>query len=381
MRILFLDQTGKIGGAELVLLDNAKFYRDTSLVALFEDGDFRHLLEKNGVSTVVLSQKKINFKKGSSIFRGILNIFTIFHLISKILFIEKEYDLIYANTLKSFVLAAIANLISRKPLVFHLHDILSVEHFGLVNCWIIVQLSNLCARKVITVSQAARAAFIAAGGNERLIEVVYNGFDHITYDLPSSVGLLVRNELRIEDKFIVGCFSRLGHWKGQHILIEALNSCSENVVAILVGGNFFGVEDYVDSLHKRVIELGLSERVYFLGFRSDVPQLLQACNIVVHTSVLPEPAGRVLVEALLAGKPLIATQGGGTDELVDRDVTGYLISPSDPQALARTIQHCIDNPQATQEIAQNARTVATERFSLETMYSQIDRILTEVLQS
>jgi glycosyltransferase involved in cell wall biosynthesis len=382
VNILFLDHTGKIAGAELVLLDIARHYRQHSHVLLFEDGPFSPLLQSQNISVSVASQTPILFRRDSNFLDALKTLTSLAQPLRQTLQLSQNHTLLYANTLKAFVIGAAACLLSRRPLIFHLHDILSAEHFSPINQKVIIWLSNHIAKKVITVSQAAKTAFIEAGGRSDLIEVVYNGFDPTCYQVLPETALALRQQLNLPDHaFVIGSFSRLSPWKGQHILLQALAQCPDHVIALLVGDSLFGEESYAEQLKAQVKNLNLQNRVHFLGFRSDVPNLMAACHLLVHTATAPEPAGRVLVEALLAGKPLIATQGGGTDELVERDVTGYLIPPGDPQALARSIQYCIDNPQATQHIAQSARAIATERFSLEAMYSQIDRILTEVLQS
>ena len=101
------------------------------------------------------------------------------------------------------------------------------------------------------------------------------------------------------DRFVIGHFSRLSPWKGQHILLEALVHCPADVVAILVGDALFGEQDYVQTLKAQVESLGLQNRVHFLGFRSDIVPLMHACDVVAHTSTAPEPFGRVIAEAML----------------------------------------------------------------------------------
>ena len=85
---------------------------------------------------------------------------------------------------------------------------------------------------------------------------------------------------------------------------------------ILVGDALFGEQDYVKQLHQQIEELQLQNRVKFLGFRNDIPLLMAACDLVAHTSTSPEPFGRVIVEAMLSGTPVVAAASGGAVELV-----------------------------------------------------------------
>ncbi|MGB6298840.1 MAG: glycosyltransferase family 4 protein, partial [Rivularia sp. (in: cyanobacteria)] len=180
MKILFLDQSGKPGGAELCLIDIAKPYQDNCLVGLFADGSFKDLLAKNQIPVQVLTNQAIQVKKESSLSQGLASIAQLAPLIAKVVKIARNYDLIYANTQKALVVGAIASIFSRRPLVFHLHDILSPEHFSKTNRNISVTLAN-CASLVIVNSEASKKAFIEAGGKAELVEIVYNGFDPQKY--------------------------------------------------------------------------------------------------------------------------------------------------------------------------------------------------------
>jgi glycosyltransferase involved in cell wall biosynthesis len=181
------------------------------------------------------------------------------------------------------------------------------------------------------------------------------------------------------DLFIVGHFSRLAHWKGQHVLLEALSYCSADVVAVLVGEALFGEEAYVERLQELVQRLALGERVKFLGFQSDVYPVMQVCNLVAHTSVAPEPFGRVIVEGMLCGLPVVASQAGGAIEIVEHGKTGWLCPPNDAQKLAEIIMTCRNQPERSQAIAMQGQRMAQERFNLRTTQQQMDRLLGEML--
>jgi glycosyltransferase involved in cell wall biosynthesis len=167
----------------------------------------------------------------------------------------------------------------------------------------------------------------------------------------------------------------LSPWKGQHILIEALTYCPKEVTAILVGDALFGEQDYVQQLHKQVAELGLEDRVKFLGFRSDIPQLMAICDLVAHTSTAPEPFGRVIVEAMLCGRPIVAAQSGGAIELIEPGINGFLVPPGKPHQLAEVINTCHNQPEYTIAIAQSAYEIASRRFH----QTNIDRQIADLL--
>ncbi|OYE04089.1 glycosyltransferase family 4 protein [Nostoc sp. 'Peltigera membranacea cyanobiont' 232] len=375
MRIFFLDQSGKPGGAELCLIDIAKPYSHHALVGLFADGPFKDLLQQNHIPVEVLATQAIPVRKESSLVQGLKSLGQLAPLITKVIKKAREYDLIYANTQKALVVGALASFFSRRPLVYHLHDILSTEHFSQTNLRIAINLANRFASLVIANSQASKIAFIQAGGCSDIIEVVYNGFDPKNYQTDEYDISKLQEKLGLEGKFVVGHFSRLAPWKGQHILIDALAKCPQEVIAILVGDALFGEQDYVQKLHQQVAELGLENRVKFLGFRSDIPQLMAACNLVAHTSTSPEPFGRVIVEAMLCGKPVVAAKAGGVMELVEHGLNGFLVTPGEPQELAQVIITCLQETEITATIANNAKTTASRRFDVATINQQIAQLL------
>ena len=375
MKILFLDQSGKLGGAELCLLDIAKPYRDRSLVCLFADGEFKDLLAIHQIPVQVLAAQPLQIRKQSGFVQGLSSLGSILPLVAQVVKYARASDVIYANTQKALVVGAIASLFSRRPLVYHLHDILTTEHFSSTNLRLAVTLANR-ASLVIANSQASRTAFVAAGGNPKRVNVVYNGFDLDLYRHDQDPNQ-TKQQLGL-DGFVVGHFSRLSPWKGQHILLEALTHTSPDVKAILVGDALFGEQDYVEYLHQQVNALGLKQRVQFLGFRSDVIPLMAACDLVAHTSTAAEPFGRVIVEAMLCGRPVVAAQAGGAVELLETGKTGWLVPPGDSLQLAAAINTCRQQPELAQSIAAQGKIIATQRFNLSTINQQIAQLLSEL---
>lgn len=379
MKILFLDQSGKPGGAELCLVDIAKPFGENALVGLFADGDFRKLLEKNQIPVEVLTTQAIKVSKESGLFQALSSLAQIIPLINQVVQRAKKYDLIYANTQKALVVGAIASFLARRPLVYHLHDILSLEHFSKTNLRVAVNLINRCATLVIANSQASKTAFLQAGGKPNLVQVIYNGFAAKNYEIDELAVRNLKENLELAGKFVVGHFSRLSPWKGQHILIDALCQCPQDVVVILVGDALFGEQEYVKDLHEKVIALGLENRVKFLGFRADIPQLMAVCDLVAHTSIAPEPFGRVIIEAMLCGKPVVAAQAGGAIELVQDGINGFLVTPGKPQELARVINNCRQESVKTANIANNAKISATQRFDVKIINQQIQELLKSIV--
>lgn len=125
-------------------------------------------------------------------------------------------------------------------------------------------------------------------------------------------------------------------------------------------------------------ELGVAERVGFAGFRTDVGALMSGVDLVVHTSTTPEPFGRVIVEGMLAGRPVVATRGGGVEEIVADAVTGLLVPPNDPAALVAAMRRLLEDPHFAESLAAAGRQSATERFSLDTTLRDISEVFRAV---
>jgi len=364
-RILFVSYTAVLGGGELCLLDFAYAYRETSQVVLLTDGILKNRLEDLGVKVEVLqASRSLAAVKVSSGLASLKSIGDLWRLGKQVAKKSKDFDLIHANNQKGFVVAAIARLFGGAPVVWHLHDILTADIFSATNRKIAVTLANWFATKVIVNSQATGEAFLAAGGNRRLLRTVYNGFDSQKFDQINDNQATLREELGIPcDRPLIGMFSRLSYWKGQHVLLEAASKLPD-VHVLFVGDALFGEAEYTEKLKNIAAQESLKGRVHWLGFRQDIPALMKACDAIAHCSTAPEPFGRVIVEAQLAKRPAIATMGGGTSEIIENGVTGLLIPPNDPQLLADAMHLIFSDRPATQRIVEAAYIQAQAKFSI-----------------
>ncbi len=370
MNILFLDQSGQPGGAELCLLDIAKPYSDRCLVGLFADGRFRQRLEQQQIPVQVLAKRSIQVRKQSHWLTGLGSLSQVMPLAIKVARLSNAFDLIYANTQKALVVGAIASALSGRPLIYHLHDILTEDHFSATNRQLAVTLANHFAASVITVSQTARRAFIAAGGQPERIEVIYNGFDPTSYQCNRAEVEGLKQQLGLERSFVIGHFSRLSPWKGQHVLLDALQHCPD-AVALFVGDALFGEEAYVAALQHQVRQQGLQDRVRFMGFQPNIVPFMHACDLIAHTSIAPEPFGRVIIEAALCQKPVIATQSSSSLELVEAGLYCQLVAPGDALELAEAIQTCRQNLEQINAEAIQAQLQVGKNFHLDRMHQKI----------
>ena len=123
----------------------------------------------------------------------------------------------------------------------------------------------------------------------------------------------------------------------------------------------------------------MKERVRFLGFREDIPALLHAVDFVAHTSVAPEPFGRVIVEGMLAGKPVVATRAGGACEIIEDGATGCLVAPGDGAALAAVLRMLMEQPGEASRLAKAGRIFAMQKFPVSAMMRGIERGVADAL--
>ena len=245
----------------------------------------------------------------------------------------RKFDVVYANSQKAFVLAALASPAAKRPLIWHLHDILSPDHFAATQIRLTVKLANLFAARVIVPSRAAAEAFMASGGKAALVRVVPNGLDAPP---PNRSGIR-RREFDLPFPMIFGVFSRLAPWKGQDVALRALAELPDSG-CVIAGGALFGEEKFAKSLVSLAASLGVTDRVRFVGHRDDVPALMREVDAVVHPSTEPEPFGRTLVEAMLARRPLVAADAGAVPEILNDGEFGLLFKPGDHTALAACLR-------------------------------------------
>lgn len=333
-RVLFVCHTGSISGAELVLLDLVRPWAGQSAL-LFEDGPLHQSLSACGLNVTISrwGDGLNDVRRDSSFAKVIPVIGAMYGITADVARFARKHDVVYANSQKAFVLSAIAAKLARRPLIWHLHDIISSAHFGKMQRRVQVLLANHCAITVVVPSRAAADAFIAEGGREDLVAIVPNGLD-IAPETQTPAD--IRRELRLPQGLLVGVFSRLAEWKGQHIVLQALATVP-GVSCIIAGSALFGEEAYEQRLLEMVRDLGIADRVHFLGQRSDVPRLMRAVDAVIHPSIDPEPFGRTLVEAMLADVPVIATDAGAASDILEGGKAGTLVPPGNADALALAI--------------------------------------------
>jgi glycosyltransferase involved in cell wall biosynthesis len=380
-RILFLDQSGELGGAELCLADLAEASGEGSAVLLFQDGPFKRFLSTRNIAVhlAILPRMASQVSKAASFLTYLRAVPGMTFVMYRGLKVAKDFDLLYANTAKALIVGAVLAFLLRKKFCFHLHDILSSDHFSGINRRLIVLLANR-AEAVVANSCATAEAYRANGGKQDLIRVIPNGFSISLFQAGP------RSErpqgVPAGDFPLVGLFGRITRWKGQDVLIKALAQLP-GVHGLIVGEALFTEKDrdFGEELRRLATDLNVAERIHFLGFCPQVVPLLLRVDLVAHCSTSPEPFGRVIVEAMLAGRPVVAAKGGGVLEIIKDNQTGLLVESGNPEALARAIQHLLENPNLASALGESAKRDAEQRFGLNQVLLQWNQCIKEVMGS
>lgn len=379
-RVLLINHAAELGGAEYGLLDIARHYGPARChVVLFADGPLRAQLESAGIGVTLLAGKNgmMGVTREAGLLRTLAALPSVLRMAWRLARIARGYDVLYLNSQKAAVVGMIVGPLVGKPVIWHLHDILSHEHFAPLQRRAIVLLANLAARRVIAISEVTKRSFLDCGGNLKLVSVVLNGLDLDRFENIEAFDVLgMRAELGLTGRKLVGLFGRISPWKGQHILIEALPALPD-VHAVIVGDALFGEAEYKASLLALAERLGVADRVHWLGYRRDTPQLMRMVDVVVHASTAPEPFGRVIIEGVLAGRPVLASSHGASRELLGDDFP-WLVAPADAPALASAIDRVFKHPPAeVAAIVAAERERAFDLFTLPRMMQAIETVVAE----
>lgn len=378
-RTLFVTHSGVLGGAERSLLDLASGWPSERKLLVLAEGPVAAAARALGITVDVEPLGALGAVKRESSGPGLGALADVARLSGKLATAARKFEIIHANSQKAFVVAAAAGLLARRPVVWHLRDILSTAHFSARNIKAAVFLANARAAAVICNSAATAAAFVEAGGKPEIVHVVHNGLDAARFDaVTDAQAAVLRAELDADDAQVLAVCARLAPWKGQHVALAALQALPL-AHAWIIGGALFGEDAYAYGLRGHATALGVAERVRFLGEREDVPTLLRAADVVVHAAVDAEPFGRVIVEGMLARRPVIATDAGGVREILTHGETGWLVKPGDPAALAEAVLRVrAMHPTARDAVIARARADADLRFTVPAMVAGVVRVLERV---
>lgn len=360
-----LHSSSDLYGASKIFLITALLLKDSGCyvrVILSEEGPLADQLRLQGVEVSiirlgVLRRKYFNLP---GLFNRLRVLKSAFKLILKLLK-EEDINHIYSNTTAVLVGAWLAKR-QRIYHTWHIHEIIVQPRWLAALIGKIIESS---ADQAIVVSEAVKNSWSKYVSSNKLM-VVYNGIDYGPYFEPQKI---IRNELAIgKDYLLIGMVGRVSHWKGQSYFLEVADQLCKsysNLMFIIVGDAFPGGERQFEEMRQKIKSIGLENRVHTLGFRSDVPEILAELDIFVLPSILPDPFPTVILEAMAAGKPIVATAHGGACEMIENNKTGYLIPWKDASKAAETMSPILEDEILRQTMGGLGRERVLNKFSLE----------------
>lgn len=397
-KILFIEANmdGTVGGSHLLLLDLIKFLDKTKFdpyVVFFQDNKLVQEFSNMCPVFVFNKMNRLNIRKhiSSAILRRRL-------LFGPIVFFQKIFNIVFyfipdlmktAWFLKKFRIDLVH--INNAP---YLPDWLIICKLLGVKCvahlrgnWKVKPL-NRCLLKqydvVISMSNWTTEFVKRQELETKNFVVIYDG---INIDAVKEFQSMKISQKDASDGCgEIGIVGNIKPWKGQHVLIEAmrlLKPSFPNLKCLIVGDVSSLEEDkaYFARLNGLVKQYGLEKNVVFTGFRKDIYDIISKFEILIHTSVEPEPFGRVILEGLVLGKPVIATAHGGPLEIITDGINGYLVPPNSPKDLAEKIEYLIGNRDVRQKIGVQAKKLVEESFDMKKNVKEVELLYHRILSS
>lgn len=222
-------------------------------------------------------------------------------------------------------------------------------------------------RAGIAISEVVREHYLEAGFESTRIHRVYNGIDPADYpfqeprtDIPPDSGRLL-------------FLGRLTGWKGAPVLLDAIARLRPRRpgLSVVIAGDGPARQQWEADAHR----LGVGACCEFRGFVAEVPALLHAADLLVHVSTEPEPFGRVLIEGMACGTPVVASRLGATPEIIADGESGALVPAGNSAALAERLDALLSAGQARIDMARAARRRVEEQFSVDRMVAGVAAVI------
>jgi glycosyltransferase involved in cell wall biosynthesis len=305
----------------------------------------------------------------------------------KRLFAERHYDIVHTHLGKAGILGRWAAHQVKTPIVIHgLHGAtFNPTQTRLENAtylWL-EKKSMAWTDKVVSVGEDLMRRYLEAGiGRPDDYVIIHSGMDLSAFRKAALMSgeqrLAKRRELGLpEDAFIAGYIAALEWRKGHHYLIsmmEALAPIHPRLHMVFAGEGFSG-----DRLKKLVVDAGLTDRIHFLGYRNDVPEIMATLDVKLFASER-EGLPQVLVQADAVGVPVLAFEAEGVREMVHEGVNGFVFPHGDSDGMARALVEFIENPARARAMGEKGRALVDDRWDIATMQRKTQRLYDEMLQ-
>ena len=365
--VLYISDTGNIiGGGELSLYDLIKNFKNLDFRVYLltkEEGDFTKKVSNLNIPVFIFPIKKL---------KNPLNIFSalkFFIYLSKIID-RYRINIIHSNSTSSLTfLASFLCFIRRIPLIWHIRSINSFFIFDLI--------VGIFSKKIIVISNATKRRFFLMPFIKNKIVLIYNGIDLEKFKIENGS---FRENLGLKDEFLVGTVGRFINWKGYEYFLKSAKLVLEKIkdVKFLIVGIETNENSYLRYLKKLAKKLNIQKNIIFLNRVEDINLVFNSLDVFVFTS-LKESFGRVLVEAMASYKSVVAFNKFGPSEIIENNISGFLVKPKDYKELASKIIYLLENKDIRERLGKNARKIVEDKFSLDRCIEDIKKIYLEVL--
>lgn len=223
------------------------------------------------------------------------------------------------------------------------------------------------ADAIIAISEGVKNVLVEGGIDAKRIHIIPDGIDFAPHEDKTSKDYLRRELSFAPDDFLVGIVAQLSDDKGHKYLIQTskhLRESTPKIKIIIVGGGPLQLE-----LNKQVKEIQGEDMVFFLGFREDIPQILNSLDVFVLSSD-HKGLGGIIIDAMACRLPVVATRVGGILEVVDHQNTGLLVRPQRPKSLAKAILKMYEDRELAHRLGQRGYEDVHQKFSVESMASK-----------
>jgi glycosyltransferase involved in cell wall biosynthesis len=299
-----------------------------------------------------------------------------------LIFTERP-DIVHTHSSKAGILGRVAARICFVPKIIHTpHGHVFYGHFGALASRIFLWVEKLFARltdRMVALTDGEMDDYIKLSvcSPEKLLKI-HSGVDVKLFKQSNGNMVKKRRSLGLDQNVkVVGFVGWLLPIKGPMYLLKAMDyvwlSYPETTLVIV------GKGDLDMDLRAQAQQLKANGRVKFLGWREDINEIMPVFDVLVLPS-LNEGMGRVLVEAMAVGKPVVASRVGGIPDLVLDGETGYLVPPADEKALADGIKMLLDDPGKAWEIGQNGKK-RCEQFSIEAMIDKLADLYSDIMEN
>ena len=235
--------------------------------------------------------------------------------------------------------------------------------------------------EVIAISRQVEQALIAGGVARESVRTIYSGLPPAKGGVPAADRTAVSRAVRVPgDAVLLGTVAHLFPRKGYDVMLRALPSIIREVPSVhylIIGTGERAYEQELKTLTKR---LGVEEHVHFIGFQDDVAPFLSALSLYIHPARM-EGFGIAVVEALAAGKAVVATRVGGLPEVVDDGRTGLLVAPDRPDELAGAIVSLLRDERRRKAMEERGVQVARERFTVKASVAAMERLYHQLMNA